>query len=122
MMTLEEIDAALAALPASPVTRDQILERAALMRRRIELVDVARRPEAMPPVPHEIAVVTPAGISCILTAADKVLYAEFIDGRPAIKMGWPDFSRLVRSPNGGHLWANANPGLLQQLQTLKFSF
>jgi hypothetical protein len=40
--TLEEVDAELARLPATPTTRADILARASLMRRRIELVNGAR--------------------------------------------------------------------------------
>jgi hypothetical protein len=121
-MTLEEIDAQLAAMPASPEDRDTILARADLARKRIELLEAARRHELPQPLPGEIAVCVPDGISCILTVTDQVRFAERLDGQLVIKMGWADFARLVRSRDGGHRWAEQNPALVQQLASFNFSF
>jgi hypothetical protein len=119
-MTLEEIDNELALLPASPTTRDEILKRADLARKRGEIIEASRRYEMPQAVPAEIAVVPPDGIGSIITVADQVKHAEFIDSQLVIKMGWRDFARLVASRDGGHRWAERNPVFVQQLNCFSF--
>jgi hypothetical protein len=65
-----------------------------------------------------IPVKAPNGIGCLNSPAGT-RYAEMVDGRLVIKMGWAEFRDLITSPNNGHLWQDLNPDLVRQLSDFR---
>jgi hypothetical protein len=118
-MTLDEIEAALEALPASPEDRDTILARAELARQRIELVK-SPTVNMPPPLGATVTVNAPDGVGCVLQkSGHRYFYAEEIEGKTIIKMDWHTFAGLVASRDGGHLWTERNPSLVSQLNDFR---
>jgi hypothetical protein len=115
-MNLQEIDAALAALPASPVTDADLLARANLMRRRGELIGAALTESARPRVhPGNLVVSVPEGISCVYTMSGITRVTETVDGRQIIRMTTAEFRNLLSGGTMGQQWALANPEIMRQL-------
>jgi hypothetical protein len=114
-MTLEQIDAALAALPASPVTDEGISARADLMWKRGEIIST-RLTEAARPcvVPGNLEVVVPAGVSCVYTGHGLTRMTETVDNRQVIYMTAGEFRALIGGQTGG-AWVAENPEIVRQL-------
>ena len=100
MITLEEIDAELIRLPASPVSDEDIKARAELMRQRIELVNARNKP--VPPQPcNDIVAYPPPGLGIsTLQTPDGPIMAEVINGRVGFRL--KSIAQVPRS--NGHVW------------------
>jgi len=97
---LSEIDSSLLLLPVAPTTDEDLLERAALMRRRLELVSAGRPDLRTPPDPAGMVevFVPEGGAGCVMsrTLCNRFYYAsEEDDGRFIIKMPWSEFYALA---------------------------
>jgi hypothetical protein len=113
-MTISQLDAALCELPATPKTDQDLLVRAAYVRRRGELLNEANRP-APPPILAGVIAIAPDGVDCVQRKDGLgYCYVEMIDGQNMIKLDWPTFAALVRS---GGMWATLNQNLLPQLNS-----
>jgi hypothetical protein len=128
-MTLAEIEAELKALPIAPKTDDQIVGRAVLARKRIELVDAERNtPPQTDPLPPASAMVTafiPDGayVTSVQSRSLRgVYYHVQVDktGRRTIMLPWLEFHSLAfghsntAGVNGGR-WLDCNPHLVDRL-------
>jgi hypothetical protein len=125
-MTLDEIDAALAALPITPTTDEDLIKRSDLMVRRVELYNEIhnRAPQQVAPSqPLVDVIVPPGGPSCVQSRSilGKFYYAEEKDGRRIIRMPWSEFYAIAfatshnsAGPNGG-TWLDCNPHLADRL-------
>ncbi|WP_050420310.1 hypothetical protein [Bradyrhizobium tropiciagri] len=125
-MTLNEVDAELQRLPASPETDRDLLARAAMMRRRLELlaIDAKQSREAPPPSPalFEVNIPPDVGATCIWSLdRRKYFYPEERHGRMVIMLPWETFHKLAFSTRGktagatGAAWLAANPHLVDRL-------
>jgi hypothetical protein len=124
-MTLDQVEDALMRLSTSPKCDVELIARAVMMRRRIELVNASRPdPQAPPPDPVGLVeVFLPEGGPCCVqsrTIRNKFYYAEPRGERFAIKMPWHEFHGLAFGtagtvgPNGG-AWLECNPHLTDRL-------
>ena len=118
-MNLEQIDAALAAMPASPTTDEDIEARAALAWKRGELISAALTDAARPHVrPGNLMVNVPEGVSCVCTMHGVTRVTETVDGCQIIRMTAGEFRSLIGGATGG-AWAAANAHILAQLAELR---
>jgi hypothetical protein len=102
-MTLEEIDAELLRLPASPVTDEDIKARAALTWQRFELLNARSKP--MPQPCNDIVAYPPVGLGVnVLQTADGPIFAEVIHGRIGFRL--KTLAHLPRS--NGQAWECEN--------------
>jgi len=117
-LSIAEVEAELERLPTSPKTDDEIVGRASLMRRYLELTS-AGKPNPPPDPAGLIEVVVPeGGATCVqsLTIPRKFYYATMQDGRAVIRMPWRELSAIIFGTSGtdgpsGGLWLAANPHL-----------
>jgi hypothetical protein len=127
-MTLDEIDAAIAALPIEPQDDDALLARADLVRRRTEMIDATRNPHPQQKIaqfqPGNLVevIVPPGGAGAVQsrTIMGKYYYAEVKDGHTVIMMPWDEFRAIAfavhnsgSGPSGG-AWLDANPHLVDR--------
>jgi hypothetical protein len=116
-MTLDELDAALALIPATPKTDADLDARATLTARRIELDQAARAAAAeasRPPKPRgNLTVTIPAklGISHFSSNTGRVVQARSEGGRTVLDLFAPEFAALRMGPQG-LLWEQANCDLM----------
>ena len=113
-MTLEELDAQLAQLPASPKTDEDLVARAKLMARRIELDNAARsvrdaaaggqpaRGNLVVNVPGEI------GLSHFYGNKGRVVCARMIEGVLVLDLFLNEFRTLLSDRRHGLAWQKAN--------------
>ncbi|OKO74514.1 hypothetical protein AC629_34995 [Bradyrhizobium sp. NAS80.1] len=125
-LTLEDVDDELCRLPASPDTDRDLIARAVMMRRRLELIDASRpNPMAPPPDPDGMveANLPEGAATCVQDRMlrGKYFYAEDRGGRLVIRLPWRTFYDLANSihvsgsgPNGAAWWL-ANPHLSDRL-------
>jgi hypothetical protein len=117
MTTLEEIDAALAKIPATPVTDADFDERSRLMAQRCELEQAEKAAAAAAnskPKPRGNLIVTiPAklGISHFSSNTGRVVQARSEGGRTVLDLFAPEFAALRMGPQG-LLWEQANSDLM----------
>ena len=99
-MTIDEIDAELMRLPASPVSDEDIEARAKLMWKRFELVNARNKP--VPPQPcNDIVAYPPPGLGITtLQTPDGPIVAEVIKGRVGFRL--KSIAQVPRS--NGHVW------------------
>jgi hypothetical protein len=120
-MTLAEIELELEKLPVSPKSDDDLIGRAVLARRRLELVDASKpNLQAPPPDPAGMVevIVPDGGGTCVQsrTMPRKFYYATVKDGRATIAMPWAEFNAIAfatagtAGPSGGQ-WLECNPHL-----------
>ena len=117
MPTLEQIDAELAKLPASPKTDHDIQARAALMQKRYELENQQRKANAQASRPKpQIIVNAIEEFGCLHAADGEFYYPEIAeDGRRIVRLRhWGDFLGLLRGRDGIR-WQSINSEALQQL-------
>jgi hypothetical protein len=114
-MTLEEIDSALARLPASPVTGEEVGKRADLMIKRFAALDAAREVVACRDAAERnrywgfpLANV-PDDVHCVMFDNGRIVYSEIVDGRRVIKLT-PNELRLLSMSNTA--WAQLNADLV----------
>jgi hypothetical protein len=118
-MTLQEIDAALAQLPASPKTDADLDARATLMTRRIELDQSIRRAAAnsRPQPQGDLVVNVPAGagISHLYGRNGRVVRSRLTeDGRLVLDLSMQEFKHLLMSRQGFE-WERSNPDAMRRL-------
>jgi hypothetical protein len=119
-MTLQELDAALALLPASPKTQEDLEARATLMARRIEL-DQAARAAAVNSRPKPrgglvVNVPVNVGATHLYGKGGRVCQSRMTeDGRVVMDLFPDEFKSLLASKKHGHDWHNANPEALRAL-------
>jgi hypothetical protein len=112
-MTIDEIDAELMRLPASPTEPEDIEARATMMTTRIELVNAQRAAASAPaPLPSTVPVNVPDDLGGILSKTGRYIFAEILDGKRVIQMPWADFSALVRA---SHQSSSKHPPTLSPL-------
>ncbi|QIG94417.1 hypothetical protein [Bradyrhizobium sp. 6(2017)] len=130
-MTLVEITAALLRLPASPETDNDLIDRATLTQRRLELEAAEaerRRIEAAAMAPEESGlcdVMIPIELGAVAVASPTVPGKFYYptqreDGRFTIRLPWSGFHALAFGINGtagpnGANWLAENPNLAQRL-------
>lgn len=114
MNTIEEIDLALARLPASPEAPEDVDARATLMWKRCALESAERKAAAdrdaaernarwgLPPVD------VPGEVNCVVTNNGRTVYAEVVDGRRVMRLTSAEVRAL-----GPH-WINLNPEFAAQ--------
>jgi hypothetical protein len=119
-MTLEDLDAELARLPATPKTDEDLDARAALMKRRIEL-DQAQRATAeaasRPKPKGNLAIFVPAavGTSTYYSDRGRVAHARVAEcGRFVLDLYPVEFRSLLMGRDGLH-WHNSNPDAVRAL-------
>jgi hypothetical protein len=105
MMTLNEIDLALAAIPATPTTDADLDARATLTARRIELDQAEKATAAadrLPKLKGNLVVTIPAklGISHFSSNTGRVVQARSEGGRRVLDLFQPEFRSLLMSANG----------------------
>jgi hypothetical protein len=117
MMTLNEIDLALAAIPATPKTDADLDARATLTARRMEIEQAQRAAAAeatRPPKPRGNLIVNiPAklGITDFISNNGRVAKARVEGGRAVLDLFQPEFTTLLTGPQG-LLWQRDNEDLL----------
>jgi hypothetical protein len=119
-VTVQKLDEALARLPASPVTGEDIEARAALMARRIELDQSARAAAANSrPQPRGGLVVNVpvnVGTTHLYGRGGRVACSRVAeDGRVVIDLFQDEFKRLLGDRMYGQAWHDANPEALRRL-------
>jgi hypothetical protein len=115
-MTLQELDAALALIPATPKTDADLDARATLTARRIELDQAEKATAAaarLPKLKGNLVVTIPAklGISHFSSNVGRVVQARIEGGRPVLDLFAPEFAALRMGPQG-LLWEQANSDLM----------
>jgi hypothetical protein len=119
-VTLQKLDEALARLPASPVTGEDIEARAALMARRIE-VDQSTRAAAANSRPQPrgglvVNVPVNVGTTHLYGRGGRVACSRVAeDGRVVMDLFPDEFKRVLADRKHGHDWHNANPEALRRL-------
>ena len=119
-MTLQEIEAALAQLPASPKTDADLDARATLMARRIELDQSIRRAAAnsRPQPRGGLIVNVPPGVGTSHYYSNRARVAQSRvteDGRVVLDLFPQEFRTLLSDRRFGQLWHDENPEALSQL-------
>jgi hypothetical protein len=126
MTTLEELDAALLALPTNPVTDEDFTKRRELMTRRIELYNSIHNPplEQQQATQHAgglvEVIIPPGGPGAFAKKGGGYYYATEKDGRMVAMLPWATFHSLAfgvnrgAGPNGG-MWLDYNPHLVDRL-------
>jgi hypothetical protein len=126
-MSLEEVEAELIRLPASPNNDRDLIARAVMAKRRCEILDAARpNPNAPPPVDQAglVDIVVPDGVdvSCIQsrTIMGRYYYRELRGDQWIIRAPWSEFYTLafgIHNSAGvnGAVWCAANPHLTDRL-------
>jgi len=123
-MSTSEIESALLRLPVTPSNDEDLLERAALTWRRLEIENAARvaLQNQKPQRTDLVEVTVPPGCATCLQSLDGSCYfyaEESESGQIVIKMPWAEFRALAMSiPNGGGysggVWADLNPHLIDR--------
>lgn len=121
MQTLQELDDALAQLPASPRTDADLEARATLMARRIDLANSARAVRdaaaGRQPPRGNLVVNVPAGVdtSHYYGRDGRVAVARIAeDGRAVLDLFLGEFKQLLMDRKHGLDWQNANPEILRE--------
>ena len=135
-MTLEELDVALAQLPASPKTDKDLDARAVLMARRIELDQAAKATAAANSRPQprgNLVVNVPPGVGtshyysninatnrAAGSAWGRVVVSRVTeDGRVVLDLFPQEFKDLLGDKKFGKLWHDYNPDALHSLSRLR---
>jgi hypothetical protein len=119
--TLEQLDAALAQLPATPVTDADLDARATLMARRITLYQAAKataEANRRPKLQGNLVVNIPASVGStqLYGKNGRVAHPRVIEGgRIVIDLFIDEFKSLLMHRECGLAWHNANHELLQRL-------
>jgi hypothetical protein len=120
--TVDQIDAAMLLLPASPVTGEDIEARATLMKRRCELDQAERAPAPRKEPPTGFTIVVPPnmGLSDIIdTASGRTYKARILDGKLVVDATPQIFKMLLagahgkdweQANQGSYIWDRLNPG------------
>jgi hypothetical protein len=120
MTTLQDLDAALARLPATPVTDQDLDARAALMARRIELSQAAKataEANRQPKPRGNLVISVPAGVGTSHYYSDRGRVAQSRvteAGAVVLDLFVGEFKALLSSRDG-LLWQNANPDAMRAL-------
>jgi hypothetical protein len=122
MTTIQDIDAALMLLPATPKTDEELEARATLMRRRGDLENAARaeaaasRQKQRPRGDLVINVPRGVGISHLYGQRGRVCCSRLTeDGRLVMDLFVDEFRILLSDRTHGLAWHNANGEALQRL-------
>jgi hypothetical protein len=118
---VQNIDAALARLPATPKTDKDLDARAALMARRIELDQAARITSAASSQRQQrgnLVVNVPAAVGTThhYSGRGRVSQSRVTeDGRVVLDLFPEEFRTLLADRRFGHDWHNSNPEAVQAL-------
>jgi len=120
-LSITELELELERLPTSPKTDNEIVGRATLMRRYLELTSANRPdPQAPPPDPAGMVEVTipSGGPSCVqsMTQPRKYFYSVIKGDRAMISLPWPELRAIIFGTSGtaglnGGAWLACNPHL-----------
>jgi hypothetical protein len=116
-MTLEEIDAALMRLPASPTTPEDIEARHVMMVKRFAVHDAARKAAAERAAAEKRKqwglplVNVPGDIDCVMLPGRTIL-VDIVDGRRVAQLTMGELRHLSIS---NQTWLNINPELAGSL-------
>jgi hypothetical protein len=117
-LTLEEIDAELMRLPASPTTPEDTEARAAMMQRRFDVEAGALRAAAERAAAEKKKawglplVNVPGDLSCVMLPNGRTVFADFVDGRRVMQLLPGD---LLLLSVGNQAWLDLNPDLARTL-------
>jgi hypothetical protein len=116
MMTLNEIDLALAAIPATPSTDADFDARSRLVAHRIDVEQAekaAAHAASLPKVTGNLVVTIPAklGVTDFVSVNGRVAKARMDSGRVVLDLFAPEFASLRAGPQG-LLWERANADLM----------
>ncbi len=119
--TLEQLDAALARLPATPVNDEDLAARATLMAARITLDQAAKamaEADSRPKPKGNLAIFVPAavGTSTYYSDRGRVAHARVADdGRFVLDLYPAEFRSLLMGLDDGLHWQTANPEAVRAL-------
>src|ERR1700680_3131928 len=120
MQSIEQIDDALKRLPATPTNDEDLIERADLMRRRLDLESAQRQAARHRlPAPGSLVVNVPDDTSVLYTRSGIMRYVEIIDGKRAIRMHAAELKELIGDRTKGAAWGAANAALLQSMEEVR---
>jgi hypothetical protein len=119
MTTPHELDAEIAALPATPVTDADLNARAVLMAQRIELDQITRatmEANGRPKLRGNLVVNIPDDLSLTNFYGERgrTCQARVEDGRRVLDLFIGEFQRLLMGRDG-LLWQNCNPDAMRHL-------